>query len=179
MNFDKFTDGDLLDYYYKRRDIFPQKAKTAFMKLYEKYSSTAITLAFQYSNNSDDAYSMFNDAFLMIMDRRIEFENPNLFFSYLTKVMRNRAFNNVRKRRKVEESLLEHYHDKKLIKRPEVEKQDLNDLIEDLDLSEVNKKIIRLRIEGYGNKEISNKLNLSINSIYKRLSQIKDKIEIE
>jgi len=179
MKLEKFSDADLLDFYYKRRDIFPRKAKEAFLKLYEKYASMAISTAFSYTNNSDDAYSLFNDAFLMIMERKIEFDTPSHFQSYLHVAMRNRALSNERRRYRDKERLTDFYQIKNLVERPEVEKKEIDDLINELDISAVDKNIIRLKIDGYGIKEISNKLNISVNQVSVKLSRIRKKIKIE
>lgn len=179
MNFENFTDTDLLDFYQKRKDIFPKKAKQAFKILYGKHFASAYSLALRYTNDKDEALSLINDTFIRIVEDNVNLKSKVTFSTYLMSVVKNRAFNSLRSSRNIEDLVVENIRLDLGTYSKEIEKYEMEDLINNLGVSNQEKEIIRLRIAGFKNKEIAEKLGIRINTLYAKLKNLKEKIKIE
>ena len=138
-----------------------------FHYLYEKYGITLRYFAIKYINDQDIISDIIQDAFVRLWEKRTAYDSiPNLkTFLYVS--VKNLCFNHLRDRKETIEYTS-----------PEVERQEilfhnrlieeetyriLTQAIEKLPLQSA--KIIKLTLEGKQNKEISEIMGISVNSV--------------
>ncbi len=142
------------------------KKRSAQRKLYNRYASLFLGIAFRYANSKEDAEDILQEAFVKILTRVEQYKETGSFEGWMKRILVNTAINHYRKEQKhdfnksfdlISETKIEHYE----IDSSEFTREEL--------LNSINKlpkgfKIIfnLYAIEGYKHKEIAEMLEISV-----------------
>jgi RNA polymerase sigma-70 factor (family 1) len=138
--------------------------------LYKKYVVYLINIAAKKVGSTETAKELVQDVFLNIYMKRDSIKTASGFAPYLLRSLRNRIYDYYRKRlseEKYEKSLRPDMYIVTDDTQEELEAKELNEQIYQKlqQLPERRREIFLLRQEGISNKEIAERLNLSVNTV--------------
>jgi len=144
-------------------------SEKSFKKFYEDNSPSLRYFATKYLNDTDLINDIIQDAFVIFWKNRAKIKDYNSAKSYLYSIVKNMSLNRI-KHAKVKQKYIDNM--------PEEDNSNyLNNILEaeilDLILKFFNelppacKNVYRLSLNGLSHKEISEKLNISINTVKK------------
>ncbi|WP_270088403.1 RNA polymerase sigma factor [Sphingobacterium sp. SYP-B4668] len=170
MSIKKISDEKLFDFV-KEGD------RRAYEELYDRYKRPLVAYALK-KMNEDEAYDLIHDLWLRIWEKRETLDIKGTVVSYLFKAVRNRII----------DFMAKSAHSQRYLASVELEGSSLGGDKADYQLREkmfmkqieqvLNKysdkahSIVRLRMQGYNNHEIAEKLNLSEKTIRNQHSSI-------
>ncbi len=148
----------------------------AFDHLFRKYSRNLYRFAFSLLKNKDDAEGIVQEVFLRIWNRRADIDSTRSFKSYLFTISYNLIIDELRLRLK-EKKYIHHlekfFNTEETITENEAGYNLLKSQIEEVmeKLPDRRKMIYKLsRVEGLSNKEISEKLNISVKTVENQIN---------
>ncbi len=141
-----------------------------FKDLFDRLYPSMCMVADRFFKNSALSQDMAQEAFVKLWQKEDEeFESEQALRKYLYVLVKNASISELRKEKKIENSPIEEHKnlltDKEFL--DEVLKEETYRLLQDAisNLSPQTKKIIRLSLKGYINKEIAEELDVSINTV--------------
>ena len=148
----------------------------AFDLLFRKYSRNLYHFAFSLLKNQEDAEGIVQEVFLRIWNRRVDIDSTRSFKSYLFTISYNLIIDELRLRLK-EKKYIHHlekfFNTEEIITENEAGYNLLKSQIEQVmeKLPDKRKMIYKLsRVEGLSNKEISEKLNISVKTVENQIN---------
>jgi len=138
--------------------------KNKFELIYNEYHQHLCGFAESYISDKDTVREIVQECFIKLWEVRDSIKDIHKIKSFLFTVVRNLCLNKIRDNKNNEDiSILEskEFFDKSVIKNETYRL--LHTAMNSL--SPRNKEIILLALQGYGNEEISQKLNLKLNTI--------------
>jgi RNA polymerase sigma-70 factor (family 1) len=155
----------------------------AFKQLYEKYHHNVFRVAFSLGLNQNEALELVQDVFVIVWERRALLMNVNSFEAYLIAITKNLSF------KKLKKKAFEHANriyfnaeQHSSIVQPELEIE-IEEILDHSTaalngLSPQQKEIfIMFTQENLHQKEIAEKLNISIRSVENQIYRAKKKIK--
>jgi RNA polymerase sigma-70 factor (ECF subfamily) len=156
--------------------------------LYKQYSKAMYNIAIRFLNNKMDAEDILQESFITAFGRLGELKNPDVFGSWLKRIVINKCISLQRKRKIDFEEIDESKHG---------EDPDQDEGMPEVDPSMVHKAIRQLppkgrsvlvlrALEGYSHKEIAEVLDISVSTSKTQYSralsllnkQLKDKVYV-
>lgn len=155
-----------------------RKSKKAQKELYEKYQEQMFRLCYRYLGNVHDAEDIVVEGFLKIFDKinTVEYRNVGSFINWMKTIMINESLMFLRKNKRIQ--FIEH----DLIIEQESQIENSMELAEILKLlacmPDGYRTIFNMYIiEGYSHNEISEKLEINIQTSKSQLSRAKKYLE--
>lgn len=148
----------------------------AFCELYAFYKDRVIYYASQLLKSKNLAEDVYQDTFISIWQNRSNIDTDKSFSSYLYTIVRNRIFNIYRdslREQQLKDLIFSNAIDISTETEDKLEDKDLNLLMEEIiqHLPSRQQQIFRMsRIEMMSYKEIAEKMNLSVVSVQKLMS---------
>jgi len=147
----------------------------AYEYLYNNYYTPLVLFANHYISNQETSHDLVQEVFIALLDVNTKFENLLHLKSYLYNSLRNRCLNHLR-HEKIKQDFLEDelYRNDEFFEQKTIEEDVYSILIAAIDnLSPQNKEVMLLALDGKNNKEISERLNLSVETVksYKKSSK--------
>lgn len=151
--------------------------KVAFYNLYERYSKKLYAFVLKYLKQDCDAEEIVQEVFVKIWESRSKIDVDSSFDSFLFTIGYNATISLFRKRLN-QKKYLDHiksiqYIDNAANFIEEIELNELNQRVELLlnELTPRQKEIFQLsRSEGLSHSEIANKLNITVNTVKKHMT---------
>ena len=148
----------------------------AFDFLYRTYSKKVFKFGYSILKSTEESENLIQDVFLKVWENRHKVEKDTSIKSYLFTVTYNSAISVIRKKSR-EEKYVEYLKSLQIVNEEpvnvELEYNELSDKLDEIikDLPERQKEVFRLhRIEGLKYSEISERLNISVNTIENHIS---------
>lgn len=149
----------------------------AFYQLYERYSKRLYGFVLRYIKLEADAEEIVQEVFIKIWESRTKIDVYSSFESFLFTVAYNTTISQFRKKAS-EKKYLEHLKSIQQVERApdltdEIYFNELNEKVQDLlnELTPRQKEIFQLsREQGLANDEIAKKLNISVNTVKKHIT---------
>ena len=148
----------------------------AFDQLFRNYSRNLYRFAFSLLKNKDDAEGIVQEVFLRVWNKRADIDSNRSFKSWLFTISYNLIIDELRLRLK-EKEYLNHlekfFNTQDIITENEADYNLLKTQIDEVmeKLPDKRKVIYRLsRVEGLSNKEIAEKLNLSVKTVENQIN---------
>jgi RNA polymerase sigma-70 factor, ECF subfamily len=154
---------------------------TAFEYLFRKHADQIYHFAMKYYFSEDEAEDIVQEVFFKIWERKEEIKQDFNFESFLFTISRNLIYNKLK--RKVLEKKFYQYLKTSGMKtadpREEFEKNDLNQYAEKMIdcLPPQRKTIFQFRRNGLTNKEIAERLNLSVRTVETHMKLAMDQLK--
>lgn len=149
---------------------FKKGEESSFKIIYEKYFPLLKYYGLNYISDEDDINDLIQESFVKLWDKRQQFISEDMIKNFLYKVMKNACLSFIR-HSKVKEKHAE------FVKPEEVEESFLTKIIEievfsilsDVfeELPTACKNVYRLSLQGLSQAEISEELDISINTVKK------------
>ncbi len=170
--------------------LIQKNDRVAFYHIYERYSKRLYGFVLRYIKQNEDAEEIVQEVFVKIWESRNKIDAYSSFESFLFTIAYNTTISLLRKRTN-ERKYLEHV---KSLQQPEnspdlideIHFNELNDRVQSLlnELTPRQKEIFQLsREEGLTHDEIAKKLNISVNTVKKHMTNtltfLKSKIETD
>ncbi|MFV0376756.1 MAG: RNA polymerase sigma factor [Mangrovibacterium sp.] len=137
-----------------------------FKIFFEEHYSSFCVLANYYLPDSAEGADIVQEAFVSVWNKRADIRDTRAAKAYLYKHIKNRCLNCIRdtKRR---QGIIGESHDLSHFNHDKVIEQETYELIYKAikNLSPQNQQVIEYSLDGLSNKEIAEKLNISINSV--------------
>jgi len=134
--------------------------------LYKQYSKAMYNIAIRFLNNKMDAEDILQESFITAFTRLGELKNPDVFGSWLKRIVINKCISLQRKRKINFEDMDEYRHGEVMDpeeEMPEVDHALVHHAIRDLPPK--GRTVLTLRaLEGYSHKEIADTLNISVST---------------
>ena len=152
-------------------NFWGQDSDKAFRYLYDKYASTLRYFSAKYVDDDATIEDVVQDAFLNLWEKRNEFKTESTIKAYLYKIVRSFSVDTIRRR-----NIANRYAEKIVL-----EKEDQEFFLENIVESEVFqmiqtvfnelspscREVYQLSLHGKSHEEISQLLNISINTVKK------------
>jgi RNA polymerase sigma-70 factor, ECF subfamily len=164
---------------------FCEGDQEAFEELVHRYETKAFSLAIRLTRNQEDAEEVLQDVFVSIHRKAHLFKGQSAFSSWLYRIVVNAAFMKLRKRKNIQSMSLDDGHEGKSLmesieqnnqNRPKAfeisSDKELSTILEDSigQLPLQYRSVFLLRdVEGLGNEEVAEVLDLSIPAVKSRL----------
>ena len=156
--------------------------------LYKQYSKAMYNIAIRFLNNKMDAEDILQESFITAFNRLGELKNPDVFGSWLKKIVINKCIGLQRKRKIDFEEIDEYRHGEDPDPGEEREEVDPSVVHEAIrHLPPKGRAVLVLRaLEGYSHKEIAEVLHISVSTSKTQYSrslsllnkQLKDKVYV-
>ena len=151
--------------------------EVAFYQLYERYSRRLYGFVLRYIKQEADAEEIVQEVFIKIWETRDKIDVYSSFESFLFTIAYNATISLFRKRAR-EEKYLEHLKSLQQVEAApnlidEIQFNELNDTVQSLlnELTPRQKEVFQLsREQGLAHEEIAKKLNISVNTVKKHIS---------
>jgi len=157
--------------------------KSQFEDFYIKYRQKMYTVAYKILQNVEDSEDAVHEAFIAIADNFEKIKNFSCqeLQSYIVIIVRNASINIYRKNKKDSEHLAEFDDNQPTINVNFFENIDRDELIQAISkLPLIYKDVLFLHyINQYTTKEISKMLDISINTVWKRIERAKKLLKQE
>ena len=148
----------------------------AFDQLFRNYSRNLFRFAFSLLKNKDDAEGIVQEVFLRVWNKRADIDSNRSFKSWLFTISYNLIIDELRLRLKEKEyinHLEKFFNTQDIIAENEADYNLLKTQIDEVmeKLPDKRKMIYRLsRVEGLSNKEISEKLSISVKTVENQIN---------
>ena len=148
----------------------------AFDQLFRNYSRNLFRFAFSLLKNKDDAEGIVQEVFLRVWNKRADIDSNRSFKSWLFTISYNLIIDELRLRLKEKEyinHLEKFFNTQDIITENEADYNLLKSQIDEVmeKLPDKRKMIYRLsRVEGLSNKEISEKLSISVKTVENQIN---------
>ncbi len=157
--------------------LIQKNDKIAFYNLYERYCKRLYGFVLRYIKQKEDAEEILQEVFVKIWESRRKIDANSSFESFLFTVAYNTTISMLRKKINETKYIKHLKSSQQVITTPdlmnEIDFNELNDRLQLLlnQLTPRQKEIFQLsRDEGLTNDEIAKKLNLSVNTVKKHIS---------
>jgi RNA polymerase sigma-70 factor (ECF subfamily) len=150
--------------------------ESAFIELYNKYSKMLIGFIYRHTNDINETSDILQETFVRLLENIKEYNPKGSFKSYIFTI----ALNIIRDRKRkesFEKKMMPKIYEETISTEDENEDKlkELYNIIENL--SEDDKNIILLRLEGYKIEEIAEILGISSRTVNRALKKIIDKLK--
>ena len=153
-------------------NLLNQDNDKVFRYLYDKYTATLRYFAAKYIDDDATIEDIIQDAFLNLWEKRHEFDNENAIKAYLYKIVRSFSVDIIRRK-----NIAHRYAEKIILQGDEEHEFFLENIIESevfqmiqtvfSELSPACREVYELSLRGKSHEEISQQLNISINTVKK------------
>lgn len=149
----------------------------AYEYLYNNYYTPLVLFADHYISNQETSHDLVQEVFIALLDVNTKFENLLHLKSYLYNSLRNKCLNYLR-HEKIKQNFLEDelYRSDEFFEQKTIEEDVYSILITAINtLSPQNKEVMLLALDGLSNKDIAERLKLSVETVkfYKKSSKKK------
>lgn len=149
----------------------------AYKYLYNNYYTPLVLFANHYISNQEISHDLVQEVFISLLDVNIKFENLLHLKSYLYNSLRNKCLNHLR-HEKIKQDFLEDelYRSDEFFEQKTIEEDVYSILTTAINnLSPQSKEVMMLALDGLGNQDIAERLNLSVETVksYKKSSKKK------
>lgn len=149
----------------------------AYEYLYNNYYTPLVLFADHYISNQETSHDLVQEVFIALLDINTKFENLLHLKSYLYNSLRNKCLNHLR-HEKIKQDFLEDelYRSDEFFEQKTIEEDVYSILISAINnLPPQSKEVMVLSLDGLGNQDIAERLNLSIETVksYKKSSKKK------
>ncbi|MBD8487762.1 RNA polymerase sigma-70 factor [Echinicola sp. CAU 1574] len=140
---------------------------SAYREIFDRYYSGLCHFAHKYLGDKDDAEDVVQETFMVLWDKREEFQSLPTVKSFLYTVTKNKCINllSVSSNRK---RILEgdYLFSQQFFEENVVEEEMYRALYKSIEkLPEQSQKIVRLNLKGMKNQEIADQLGISLNTV--------------
>jgi len=134
--------------------------------LYKQYSKAMYNIAIRFLNNKMDAEDILQESFITAFNRLGELKNPDVFGSWLKRIVINKCISLQRKRKIAFEEIDEYKHGEELEPEEGLEAVDPSIVHNAIrELPHKGRTVLVLRaLEGYSHKEISEIMDISVST---------------
>jgi RNA polymerase sigma factor (sigma-70 family) len=156
--------------------------------LYKQYSKAMYNIAIRFLNNKMDAEDILQESFITAFGRMGELKNPDVFGSWLKRIVINKCISLQRKSKIDFEEIDEYKHGEELVQDEEMQEVDPSIVHQAIkQLPPKGRSVLVLRaLEGYSHKEIAEILDISVSTSKTQYSraltllnkQLKDKVYV-
>ena len=156
--------------------------------LYKQYSKAMYNIAIRFLNNKMDAEDILQESFITAFRRLSELKNPDVFGSWLKRIVINKCISLQRKRKIDFQEIDEYKHGEEVL--PDEETKEVDPSIVHKAIRQLPPKgrsVLVLRaLEGYSHREIAEMLEISVSTSKTQYSralsllhiQLKDKVYV-
>lgn len=150
--------------------------ESAFIELYNKYSKMLIGFIYRHTNDINETSDILQETFVRFLENIKEYKPKGSFKSYIFTIALN-IIRDKKRKEAFEKKMMPKIYEKSTINTEENKDKlkELYDIVENL--SEDEKNIILLRLEGYKIEEIAEILSISIRTVNRALKKIINKLK--
>lgn len=157
-----------------------QNDRKAQNKLYTKYSSRLFGTCLMYAKNYTDAEDILQEGFIKIFKYLKDFRNEGHFEGWMRKVMVTTAINFYKRKNLLNKDIDPEYVNTPSLATPDaislISNEELLSIVQEL--PEGYRMVFNLNsIEGYSHKEISEIMNISVNTSKSQLSRARNALQ--
>ncbi|MCB2206679.1 MAG: RNA polymerase sigma factor [Bacteroidetes bacterium] len=157
-----------------------QNDRKAQNKLYTKYSSRLFGTCLRYAKNYTDAEDILQEGFIKIFKYLKDFRNEGHFEGWMRKVMVTTAINFYKRKNLLNKEIDPEYVNTPSLATPDaislISNEELLSIVQEL--PEGYRMVFNLNsIEGYSHKEISEIMNISVNTSKSQLSRARNALQ--
>lgn len=158
-----------------------------FEALYQEHHATLLMVAYKYLRNQDDAEDVIADVYKKLLGFSEEQRKQMLpkeaseFVFYIRRMVKNKSLDSYKQKNNQRRLLSEHYSrnaDSDYFNEQDFLEPQLQELIQQV-LNHRELEIISLHVQGYKNKEIAQKLDLSYFTVRNMISVSKKKLKTQ
>lgn len=159
-------------------DAFKMGDEEAYKELMEMYKKPLFNLVYSIISNKDEAEEIVQDVFVSFYIKRESFEGRSKIYTWLYRVSFNRAVDHIRKKEREKKYRLKEYRNS------EMQESGNDDSIHKIILAEALEKLeddfriplMMAEYENYSYNEISEKLDLPVNTVRTRIFRARKKL---
>lgn len=137
-----------------------------FKQFFEEHYPSLCIFANNYLHDSVVSADIVQEAFIYVWNKREYIRNAQAAKSYLYKYIKNHCLNFLRDSKRHQEILKDHMNSEEFYMDNIMEQETYEIIYQAIrDLSSQNKQVIELSMDGLSNKEIAEKLHITLNTV--------------
>ncbi|WP_300368972.1 RNA polymerase sigma factor [Brachyspira sp.] len=164
--------------YEENTDSFKIGNEEAYKELIEMYKKPLFNLVYSMISNRDEAEEIVQDVFVSFYIKRESFEGRSKIYTWLYRVSFNRAVDHIRKKEREKKYRLKEYRNSQM------QESDNDNSIHKIILADALSKLkddfriplMMAEYENYSYSEISEKLDLPVNTVRTRIFRARKKL---
>ena len=165
---------------YTEENIYAFKSgdEKAYKELIENYRKPLFTLIFSMINNEEEAEEILQDVFVQFFIKRDTFEGRSKIYTWLYRVAFNKSIDYIRKKEREKKYRLKEYRNSELQEAKDDDTLNRIIVLESLEELEEDFRtpLLMVEYENYSYTEISEQLNIPINTIKTRVFRARKKL---
>ena len=167
-----------MNYIEENIDAFKSGDEKTYKELIDNYRVTLFNLIYSMINNEEEAEEILQDVFVKFFIKRDTFEGRSKVYTWLYRVAFNKSIDHIRKKEREKKYRIKEYRNSEL--QEANDENTLNKIIVLEALEELEEDfrtpLLMIEYENYSYSEISEKLNISVNTIKTRVFRARKKL---
>ncbi len=167
-----------MNYIEENIDAFKSGDEKAYKELIDNYRVPLFNLIYSMINNEEEAEEILQDVFVKFFIKRDTFEGRSKVYTWLYRVAFNKSIDHIRKKEREKKYRIKEYRNSEL--QEANDENTLNKIIVLEALEELEEDfrtpLLMIEYENYSYSEISEKLNISVNTIKTRVFRARKKL---